>query len=399
MNRCALGFVTAAFLIVLADARAEIQLVGQCSIPANATDKSGLTDKLADGTPHNEMGSLGSAIAYTGAGNRYVMLADRGPKDGAVPFHCRFHVVDILFDPPGFLKSELVETHILNDKSGRPFVGHASQIDAAKTGHRLDPEGARLSAAGTLFVSDEYGPHVMEFDAAGKLIRELPMPKRFRVRRPHAEPAKELADNKHGRAPNKGMEGLAITPDGRKLVGIMQGPLIQDGAHHGTNVRILEMDLSSGNSREFLYPLEHEKTGVNEILAVNDHEFLVLERTGGGDPAAPRSARIYKIDITRATDISALDALPHKSIPKGVVPVAKTLFIDLIDPRHGLAGPDFPAKIEGLAFGPDLIDGRHLLLVTSDNDFTSAPTRIFAFAIESRDLPGFQRQETLRLKR
>ena len=28
---------------------------------------------------------------------------------------------------------------------------------------------------------------------------------------------------------NKGMEGLAITPDGKTLVGAMQSPLIQDG--------------------------------------------------------------------------------------------------------------------------------------------------------------------------
>ena len=34
-----------------------------------------------------------------------------------------------------------------------------------------------------------------------------------------------------------------------------------------------------------------------------------------------------------------------------------------------MVGADFPEKIEGLAFGPDLPDGRHLLLVTNDNDF------------------------------
>jgi hypothetical protein len=40
-----------------------------------------------------------------------------------------------------------------------------------------------------------------------------------------------------------------------------------------------------------------------------------------------------------------------------------------------------------MAFGPDLPDGRKLLLVTSDNDFQAkVPTWIYAFAIDPADL-------------
>ena len=42
-----------------------------------------------------------------------------------------------------------------------------------------------------------------------------------------------------------------------------------------------------------------------------------------------------------------------------------------------------PEKLEGLAWGPDLPDGRHLLYVFSDNDLNpDIPTYIFAFAID-----------------
>ena len=69
-------------------------------------------------------------------------------------------------------------------------------------------------------------------------------------------------------------------------------------------------------------------------------------------------------------------------------PVAKTLFVDLLDPKFHIAGSDCPAKFEGLAFGPDLPDGRHLLLVTNDNDFKETiPTCIYAFAINPSELP------------
>jgi hypothetical protein len=290
------------------------------------------------------------------------------------------------------VKWDLIETRLLTDAKGRTFTGAAWELRPGKTAGRLDPEAVRVSPSGTILIADEYGPHLMEFNVEGRLLREFKLPKHLRIAHPHADAAKELADNKSGRVPNRGMEGLAISPDGSKLLGAMQSPLIQDGGTRGTNLRLVEVDVASGATREFLYPLDHAKMAVSEIVAVNDHEFLVLERTGSSDAAGARAAKIFKIDISKASDISQHPSLPRDGNPAGVVPVVKLPFIDLLDPAYGLAGPDFPVKIEGLAFGPDLPDGRRLLLVTCDNDCTPEPTRIWAFAIESRDLPHFQPQ-------
>jgi len=388
----AFALALSAALVWSAPVLGEIKLVAKGAIPAKATDKSGLTDVLEDGTPHNRLGSCGSAIAYTGKGNRYVLMADRGPKDGTTSFQCRFQIFDISVakDEPA-LKITLVDTKILKDESDRPFIGLSSAIDAANPAQslRLDPEGVRVGRSGSIFLSDEYGPFLYELNREGRRLRVLPVPKRFQLAHPHGDPKKELALNKHGRVPNKGMEGLAISPDGTKLYGAMQSPLIQDGGRKGKNVRILEIDVKSGAHRQFLYQLESSKTALSEILAVNDHEFLVIERTGESKKPV---TNIVKIDIAKASDISKLDTLPLEGLPEDVVPVAKTPFIDMRHPRWQLAGPQFPVKIEGLAFGPDLPDGRHLLLVTSDNDVGDMPTDFYAFAIDPDDLPGFQSQ-------
>ncbi len=77
-----------------------------------------------------------------------------------------------------------------------------------------------------------------------------------------------------------------------------------------------------------------------------------------------------------------------------MTPVIKDGFIDLLDPAVGRAGADFLEKPEGLAFGPDLKDGRHLFVVTSDNDFIpTQPSRSFAFAMDRTDRPAFQPQD------
>jgi len=159
----------------------------------------------------------------------------------------------------------------------------------------------------------------------------------------------------------------------------------------GINNRLLEITLATGATREFVYQLADRSFGVNEILAINDHEFLVIERDGNAGAAAAFK-QIVKIDVAGATDVSGI-LLPQTGLPAGVTPVTKTAFLDLLSPAFGLAGATFPEKIEGLAFGPDLPDGRHLLLVTSDNDFfPDNPSRVYAFAIEGTALAGFQPQ-------
>jgi len=66
------------------------------------------------------------------------------------------------------------------------------------------------------------------------------------------------------------------------------------------------------------------------------------------------------------------------------------MVVDFMDRRHKLAGPEMPEKIEGLAFGPDLADGRKLLVVTSDNDLKDdVPSHIWLFAVDTADLGGF----------
>jgi hypothetical protein len=154
------------------------------------------------------------------------------------------------------------------------------------------------------------------------------------------------------------------------------------------NNRILRIDLLTGKTREYVYVLDaiNRGQGVSEILAINDHEFLVVERDNRSNlqspPQAPTRKTIYKIDITGASDVSGI-TLPDGALPIGVVPVQKSLFIDLLDPAFNLA-PTIAEKIEGLAWGPDLPDGRHVLYVVSDNDLNpNLATQIYSFAIDA----------------
>ncbi len=361
--------IFAVTLVFPALASAQVKLLAVGSVPGNAVDKSGLTDKLADGVPHNRLGGFGSALAWTGLGNRYVLVPDRGPNDGEAKYQCRFHLADILVTGDK-LQFQLVDTKILRDSKGVPFVGSSKALN-----HRLDPEGVRVSAKGTIYISDEYGPYLWEFDNKGNWLHAFKVPQSFLIAKPSGSAKQELALNKNGRVPNRGMEGLALTPDGKNLVGAMQSPLIQDGGREGLFCRILEVAVTSGKTRQFVYPLVSNLTGICEILAISNDEFLVLERDGKKEPN--RVCKIYRINLAKASNVSDTPVLPKQKLPPGVHPVSKSLFLDLTT-----LGLNLPPKIEGLAFGPDLPDGRKLLLITSDNDLLAdQPTMIYAFAV------------------
>jgi hypothetical protein len=377
-------------------ARAEIALVGVGRIGGDATDRSRLpgtyTNATGETIPANLFGSFGSAITYSGSGRRYYATNDRGFGDGSTRSLDRFHVLDITVDPATKrVNANLVETRMLTSATGENLNGLASDfaLDPRRT-LRFDPEGLRVGPEGTLFISDEYGPAIDEFATSGRWLRALPVPAKFRVAQPDADEVAETRMNRTGRVTNKGMEGLAITPDGRTLVGIMQGPLIQDGGKTGVNCRILTIDIESGAPHEYLYPLSSPKHGVSEILAIDANRFLVLERDSVGGKEA--FVRLFLIDLRGASDISAIgnepdDGLSPGEPPAGVTAVAKRPFLNMLDRRFGLATDDFPVKVEGLTWGPDLPDGRRLLLIASDNDLKrESPTFFYAFGIDRADL-------------
>lgn len=370
---------------------AQVELLGVGSLAGDATDRSKIEDPHGQGL--NRLGGF-SALEYAG-GNRYLALSDRGPKDGAVDYQCRLHVISIdlqnsLSDSaPVKVDISLEATQALMNASNLPFTGSSAVYHANETSAgRLDPEGIRVTKDGGYVISDEYGPQVIEFSGDGKERRRFPIPKYFLADKLAPTKAEENALNTKGRCSNNGMEGLARTPKGNWF-GLMQRPLMQDsaqaedGSYAGINCRLLELGQSAG--RQFVYQLDSSENKLNEILAISDTSFLVIERDGEPGLAA-KFKRIMLINTSDATNVADQATLPPE-LPKTIRPVSKRVFIDLLDPAFGLAGENLPEKIEGLAFGPNLQDGRRLLVVCSDNDFVEAnASQFYLFAIGDKQL-------------
>lgn len=384
-------------------------------------DMSHLNYTLENGASADLLGGFGSAITYVN-GNTFLALPDRGPNavsfdsnvDDTVSYVNRFHTVHMELKEntsgtglPYTLTPELRRTTLLwtatplvygtgtnlGVGSGVPvinhlfqhyFTGRSDNFDAKQnSGYardaRFDTEGIRVSNDGDrVYISDEYGPYVYEFDrATGLRLRALQLPDAFFVTNLSPTGATEISGNASGRTANKGMEGLAITPDGKTLVGIMQAALIQDANEGGSAaklLRIVTIDIRSGKTTHQYGYLLTTGSGVSELLALNDHEFLVDERDGKGrgDGSKAKVKQLFKIDLKGATDIGAMDGTTAAA---NAVP--KTLFVDLVTSltAAGYTAAQIPAKIEGISFGPDVKQAgttMHTLWVANDNDFLSS---------------------------
>jgi hypothetical protein len=293
--------------------------------------------------------------------------------DDTVSYINRFHTFHLSLSPsdpgsklPFTLTPMLVATTLLSSKSplvygagcgvagsGVPalnaidrthyFTGRSDNFDAARSSTdphdaRFDSESIRVSNDRRRHISDEYGPYVWFNRLSGERTRVFTLPSKFAVRR--RTRGRRQKRNTKGRVANKGMEGLAITPDGRTLAGAMQSPLIQDGGDlKGGVTRIVTIDIKTGATHEYAYQLDTAtKTTVSDILAINDHEFLVDERDSKGraDAAGSKAAfkKLFIIDLEFAHDVSGITGFtgPVTAPIANIAPyaVTKTLFLDVV---------------------------------------------------------------------
>lgn len=368
-----------------------VEFLGRVELPGNAVDRSGLITPLEDGSPANRLGGF-SAIEYSGQDDRFVLLADRGAGDGAVSFACRLQLVDLQVDPQ--TKSVSVKwdsTQLLTAGDNQPLVGSLStwaddrKVPSNKLWHAMDPEGIRRWNGGYL-ISDEYGPHVARFDGMGHLTDQWLLPPSRQCRGGVGNGSEDVAGSNIGSCNNRGLEGLAVTPSGESIWVAYQSCLLQDGVMDGWNclgnhARWIKFDADGNRIAEVAYPMESRKTGISEILAIDEQRFLAIERDGKiGDEVENKD--VFIVDIADATDISGIESLSPDGNLGGIKPVKKTKLIDLTDPIFGFGKSAAAEKPEGLAWGRQLADGRRTLWICWDNDFDpDRPSTIACFAI------------------
>ncbi len=343
-------------------------------------------------------GGFGSAmVAHPTKKGHFYCLTDRGPNakyTGSAGKGKKFPVPNYTprighFKLNAKGEVELVEEILLKDPTGNNISGRPNPEGKGTTGevpydnngtvlefdnYGVDGEGIVALANGEFWIGDEYGPHIIHYSANGTEIERIsPVGVDTGTRK--------LPAVLKRRRPNRGMEGLTITPDEKMLVGIMQSSLYNPSKADVANptlTRIVTFDITTAETKQYLYRQEKEWNANSEITAIDNHTFLVIERDSKYAGEGDAQKHIYRIDIKGASDVSGefnneegityegktLEQMTWDEIKaQGIKTVSKQLVIDLVSKFN------YPHdKLEGIW----LIDNSKIGVINDDDFAVSA---------------------------
>jgi hypothetical protein len=334
---------------------------------------------------------------------------------------------------------------LLRDATGQVFTGRdpqsgvlvrdgisypsppAGDLGAGKIS--MDAEAVTFLTDGSFYVGDEYGAAIYYFDATGKQIGAIQanpdiLPRVGGVVNFNGTNDSPLVAGTTGRRSNQGMEGVSVSPDGKRLFAVLQSSTLQDNptnvAVRRNNTRVLVYDISTTKTptapmAEYVLQLpvyNNSATGTgaatataaqSEVLALNNTQFLVLSRDGNGrgtngNANAIAFKSVLLVDIAGATNIAGASystatapisttaaANGSGALVSGIVPVQQVELVNMLNTaqlaKFGINTKTNPSvqytlseKWEAMGLVPVLEEGKphdFFLLIGNDNDFVS----------------------------
>lgn len=283
----------------------------------------------------------------------------------------------------------------------------------------LDSEAITYAPDGSFYVSDEYAAGIYHFDASGKQIGAIQTVAALLPRVNGVVNFDGANTPATGRRNNQGLESLAVTPDGSRLVTILQSATVQDtnGSNQDTrnNSRILVYDISTDATPA--NPIGHyvlqlptftqngngaavnRTAAQSEMLALNSSQFLVLSRDGigRGSGASATNSPVFKsillVDTTGATNLAGTTfetgttpIATNGTLASTIKPVQQVELVNMLNPvqlnRFGMNLNTAPSnatslseKWEAMGLAPVLDEKApqdFFLFVGNDNDFITA---------------------------
>ncbi|MET0932002.1 MAG: esterase-like activity of phytase family protein [Aeromicrobium sp.] len=233
--------------------------------------------------------------------------------------------------------------------------------DRTLTGWDFDPEAFQVAPDGTFWLGDEYGPFLLHTDATGVLLSPP-----VQVPGVSSPSSPTLGGSKPNLPDSKGFEGMAISPDGGSLRPMLEGAPDEDLAGgRASDQRIYDVTVTGGVaafSGDYLrYRRESRSHALGDFIAVNDNEFLVIERDDASGSAAGFK-RIYLVDRRDRDHDGYVD---------------KRLLVDLLKVRNPdrLGGFADPFRFSYFTIEDvDLVDG-DTIAVLNDNNYPSTGGR------------------------
>lgn len=362
-----------------------VELIGHAILPADTFAPGPPAGAMVMGETHGRelpfesqpIQGLSALLPMGGGG--YLALSDNGfgGKGNSADYRLRWYEVFPDFVGGGVTIGNYTELRDLDWKIPWPIV---NQHDRTLTGTDFDPESFQMAYDGTLWFGEEYGPFLLHTDTDGILL-EAPIPTAYPSalaplmrERPFIQSPEHpdffsllSIDEREAAAnlpSNRGFAGLAINPSRTHLYPLLEGPLSDDP---NPNRRLmLEYDIINGRytERYWFYPVSHPDHSISELVALNENQFLVLERDQREGWQAGFK-RIYQIDLRSASPATGM--LLSKELVVDLLRIYDTSGLTSAEP--GVVGFGFVFSMPFVTTESIAILDARTILVANDNNY------------------------------
>ena len=240
---------------------------------------------------------------------------------------------------------------------GFPIVNEAT-ADRLLTGGDIDPESMQRGRHGDYWMGDEFGPWVLHFDATGVLL-DPPFPVPDGLRSPNNPFLVGVATQPNSR----GIEAMALTPDGRRLYSVLEGATVADADRSRRLIFEFDVEAKAFTERRWAYRTEQPGHMVADLWALDQHRFVAIERDGGLGLTA-RFRNVYVIDL-RQLDGGFVDKALAVDLTR--IPDPDLVSLPPVNPGDLGLGDPFWVMCESVE-AIHVIDGERLL-IGCDNNF------------------------------
>lgn len=297
-------------LVLLLSLTAAVQaatLIGYAELPADTFTPGPTSGQLIKASNQRQPPFIdkqpvqGFSALIKGEDGAYIVLSDNGfgARNNSSDYLLSiYHIQPDFRTTAGGTGSIKVE-RIINLSDPENFLPYpaAGTTGNLLTGADLDPESFRRVADGSYWIGEEFNPSLLHVSAEGRMLAPP-----FKLKGLHS------TDNPTGEQANlprsRGFEGMAISPDGRWLYPMLEGPL--DGAGPGLNIYTFDIEEelfvnNHAHDPSFRYRLDEGATAIGDFTMHSKTDGLVVERDSEESGKALLK-KVYKIDLNKSDE-------------------------------------------------------------------------------------------------
>jgi hypothetical protein len=300
--------------------------------------------------------------------NGELIMVNDSPSNPLI-FSAEFHLVDSKLDT-------LIFTSVVKLKGEAFYKENALDLESI----RFDGEDYLISTEGN--INKVKPPKLFKVDKTGKFIEDYAVAEYF------------LPGGTNQPRHNGVFEGLSTSLNSSGFWFANELPLEEDGKapklyNTKSPIRLSYFDRKQ-NKVTLQYAMDLDRitkipllpfaiNGLTEILQIENHKFLVLERSySAGHKSQGNKVKLFLVDISEATNTKDIEQL--KNSTEKITYAKKSLLLDFKTIRKKLTDK-IVDNLEALTFGPTLPNGNPTLIIASDDNFSSFGPQLNQFIV------------------